>query len=526
MDESKKKPDEVVIPMQMTTKIERYTDYALKHLTTKLTEEGQPHTYLKKQKNWLAHPLRGKWLKGYLRKVAHTNGELLRNDDLSEIIENLYAHAEVDDHKIEVNLRVGETESGDIELDLGNIEAERVLLQNGKAILKSSGSKTLFVRPETMLPLPAPTEPGDWRLILPFLNMSKEHQFLVVAWMTFVMTHPRGKTAYPILFVRGPQGSGKSQLCRRVIRLFVDNNSAGIQILPSNVKDMAISARSQYVLMYDNVRSLTKRQSDDLCVMATGGSISTRRLYTDQEESMLAVNAPIVLNGIPNAIEEPDLASRTVTILALPIEGEKRRDDSDMAHDLQSKSGAIFQGLLDICAKALQSVPDAKVLHPERLMSFCRWLAAVEPALGMAPGALQLAYSNNLRDAALEKVGENALAVSVLNFAKTATNSRWEGTSTQLIAELNKIAPPHTIHRNSEWPQNAISLSKRLISVASMLKLQGIEIGFSHGTQRKIEIIYHPPKTGNSLDGPEEPDGNAEKNVTPINLAACGPKSE
>lgn len=509
-------------PMMMTTKVERYTDYALKHLTTRLADDGQPHTHLKKQKNRLAHPLKGRWLKGYLRKAAHSNGELLRNDDLNEIVENLYAHAEVDDTTLKISHRVSRTDEGDIELDRGDNTGERILFQNGKAISITSGSKTLFSRPETMLPLPSPAQTGDWKQLLPFLNMSEEHQHLVVAWMTFVMTHPRGDTAYPILFVRGPQGSGKSHLCRGVIRLFVDNNAAGIQLLPSNVKDMAISARSQYVLAYDNVRSLTKRQSDDLCVMATGGSISSRKLYTDHEESMLNVQAALVLNGIPNVVEEPDLASRVITALALPIDASKRRDDTEMARDLEARSAVIFKGLLDVCAETLQAVPSAKVLYPERLMSFCGWLAASEPAMGLPVGMLQKAYSNNLRDAALESVGENALAITVLNFAKAIPGKKWVGTSTQLLAELNKLAPPQTIHRSSEWPQNPIALSKRLVSVTPLLNSQGIDIGFSHGTQRQVEITYQPPGTEKAIDEPDEPDENADS-AAPPGLTDCSP---
>jgi hypothetical protein len=56
-----------------------------------------------------------------------------------------------------------------------------------------------------------------------------------------------------------------------------------------------------------------------------------------------------------------------------------------------------------------------------------------------------------------------------------------------------------------------------------MLKSQGIELGFSHGTQRQIEITYTPPKTAKPLDGLDEPVEITESNVTQLGLAACGP---
>jgi hypothetical protein len=353
--------------------------------------------------------------------------------------------------------------------------------------------------------------------------MVEEDQYLVLGWMTFGMAHPRGTAAYPILVAKGPQGSGKSQFSRGIVRSLMDNNVAGIQRFPKNIKDMAISALSQFVLIFDNARPFTKDQSDDLCVMSTGGSISSRKLYTDTDESMIPIHSAVLVNSIHDCIQEDDLISRALTILFLAIGPDNRREETEIAQDLSNKQSIIFKGLLDLCAKGLQAEASAKVLHPERMMSFCRWLAAVEPALGLSTGKLQKAYSENLRGSALEAVQDNALAVTVLNFSKALHAQKWSGTSTQLLAQLNKIAPPQTIHRQSEWPASPISLSKRLKLVAPMLKSQGVELDFSHGTQRQVEITYTPPKTAKPLDGLDGPVEITESNVTQLGLAACGP---
>jgi hypothetical protein len=344
--------------------------------------------------------------------------------------------------------------------------------------------------------------------------------------MSYCTTHPRGTCAYPALVAKGPQGSGKSELGRGVIRSLVDNNAADIQLFPKNRKDMVISSLSQYVLVYDNVRTLSPEQSDDLCVMATGGSISSRKLFTDGEEVMLPVHAPVVLNSIHNVVTEPDLASRCVTIELLPLVPGQRRDEREMKRDFTSKKEMIFRGILDLCARALQVEDSVEVLYPERLMSFSRWLAALEPAMGLPEGWLQKAFSNNLRGAALETVQDNALAITVLNFTRALPSQKWKGTSTQLLVQLNKIAPPNTIHRQAEWPQNPISLSKRLKSVAPMLQSQGVELDFSHGTKRQIEITYKLPQTVKALDVPDGLDGISNTNVQPIGLASCSPTQE
>jgi hypothetical protein len=159
-------------------------------------------------------------------------------------------------------------------------------------------------------------------------------------------------------------------------------------------------------------------------------------------------------------------------------------------------------------------------------MDFCKWLSALEPAMGLQPGELQKAYSENLQNAAFESITENALAVTVYKFAIGLPNRRWSGTATQLFSELNKKAPPQTIHLHSEWPQNPISLGKRLTAIAPVLRPQGIEIGSSHGTQRQIEITYIPPQGGPLPDGLDEPDEIANNDAEQLTLTACEPNTD
>ena len=141
----------------------------------------------------------------------------------------------------------------------------------------------------------------------------------------------------------------------------------------------------------------------------------------------------------------------------------------------------------------------------------------------MPAGRLQMAYVNNLRDAALETVRENTLAVTLLHFVSQLKEQRWAGTATQLLAALEHLAPPNTVHRQAEWPQSPISLSKRLKQLSPLLKSQGIDIDFSHGTQRQVQITYLPPESGKTIDGIEELDECADDRVQPTGLADCSP---
>jgi hypothetical protein len=307
------------------------------------------------------------------------------------------------------------------------------------------------------------------------------------------MTHPKGTSGYPLLVVAGPQGTGKSMLCR-IIRQLVDNHAAGVEMFPTDIKDIAISSHARYVLIYDNGRALTKKWSDTLCIVSTSGSIGSRKLYSDDQESLLIVHAPVVLNGIHDFIKEPDLASRCVTVQLLPLGTNARRDEQAIAQDLEQKLPTIFKGLLDLAAKCLHAESSVTVAHPERMMDFCRWLAAMEIVLNLPSEQLQKAYSANLRQAALDIVQDNVLAITVLKFAQKSNKGHWIGTATDLLTKLDKLVTQTTRRRHTEWPQSAITLGKRLKYIAPVLKPQGVTITSSHGTQRQIEISYVQPK--------------------------------
>jgi hypothetical protein len=54
--------------------------------------------------------------------------------------------------------------------------------------------------------------------------------------------------------------------------------------------------------------------SDAFCRLATGAGFSTRRLYTDSEEVIIEARRPVIVNGIGDLIQMPDLADRTLLV--------------------------------------------------------------------------------------------------------------------------------------------------------------------------------------------------------------------
>jgi hypothetical protein len=271
----------------------------------------------------------------------------------------------------------------------------------------------------------------------------------------------------------------------KILTRIIDPSSVGIQALPFNKADFAIAASNAHLLAFDNTRGVPAWISDLLCIASSGGSASSRQLYTDSEQVALLLHVALIVNGIHAFASEPDLAQRCL-VFQLPLLPEnKRRPEEQLLRDFEGDLPAILRGLYELIAKILRHLPDVQVEYPERMIDFVRWLAAMEVADGAPPGAYQFEYSDALQNGQRDSLLDNVLASALLEFSESA--GEWSGTSTELLAELNRRTPP-TTQRSKDWPNNPIALSKRIVAFQASLRTQGIQIELGRGKARNITI--------------------------------------
>jgi hypothetical protein len=205
-------------------------------------------------------------------------------------------------------------------------------------------SEAIFWRSDHSKALTLPAEKGNLDRLAKYVNIGASNFMLFVMYVTYVIANPKiTTTAYPILALLGGQGSGKSWVCKLMSRL-IDPSVIGLQVLPGNPKDLAIAAQIAHILFFDNMRLLSHKMSDALCMATNGGAITTRELYTDAGLSILRLHVALVLNGIHEFMTESDLAQRCVPIRLEPIDESKRRSEADMEKELQSDMPFIMRG--------------------------------------------------------------------------------------------------------------------------------------------------------------------------------------
>jgi len=374
------------------------------------------------------------------------------------------AQAKFDGSELQVYNRVAEWK-GNIYVDLGDPSWQVVEISSlGWSIV--SNPPVRFIRSIGMRALPTPEHGGSISLLRPFVNLTDNDWILFVCWVIEAMW-PRGP--YPILCLQGEQGTAKTTLAR-VARLLLDPFKAPMRSIPHNERDLFISASNSHIISIDNISYLPPWFSDASSRLATGGGLTTRRLWTDGEEHILEAQRPILLNGINEIGVNSDFLDRSL-VLSLPeITEKERKDDDEFWAEFAKASPLILGAFLNGVSAALRNYPTVKLERKPRMAGFAKLGSAVETDLGFKAGEFIDAYNRNRKEASHLALESSAVALQVYEFMKDKTE--WEGTHLELLRSLR----PQESGKGYPFPMSPKSLSNVLTRFKPNLRTAGITI--------------------------------------------------
>jgi hypothetical protein len=435
-------------------------------------------------------PIRNKGFKRWLaRRFFDETGGAIGSEALQSALNVIEAKAHFDGPERRVFIRVG-SHAGKLYLDLSDDAWQAVEVdKSGWRVIENPPVR--FRRAAGMKPLPTPASGGSIAMLRPFLNLQSDADFvLVVAWALAVL---RDRGPYPVLVLSGEQGSAKSSFSA-ILRALLDPNAAPLRALSREDRELFITANNGHVLTFDNVSGLPTWISDTLCRLATGGGFSTRQLYTDQDEVLFDASRPIILNGIEDIVERPDLADRGLFLTLEPIAEERRRPEEELWAAFDRERSGILGSLLDAVVEGLKRLPETRLQKPPRMADFALWATACETALWPA-GTFWSSYCAN-RDKAVEDVIDaNPLAAAVRTLMSLKVV--WTGTAADLLKDLPKVAD-EPVAKCKDWPTNPRALSGKLRRVAPFLRKMGVEVKFGdrEGRARNRIIRITAPTSG------------------------------
>jgi len=398
---------------------------------------------------------------------------------LTDALALLEARARFDGEQRQVFLRVA-GHDGHIHLDLADRQWRSVVISPGRWSVVER-PPVPFRRAKSMLALPQPRPGGSLTMLRQFINVSDDDWPLVASWLVAALL-PTGP--YPILFLHGEQGSGKSTQAR-VLRSLVDPNSAPLRAAPRELRDLALAAHNGWVISLDNLSRLPVWLSDALCRVSTGGGFATRSLKEDEDESVFDGQRPVLINGIDDLANRGDLLDRALLVHLPAIGPGKRRTEVEFWREFDECRPLIVGALIEAAATALARLPSIALPDLPRLADFAQWASAAEPSLGCAPGTIQRLYARH--KVALDRAALEACPIVEPLFT-IVSEGPWRGTVAQLVRELEQRSGAKERPRR-DWPRGFAQLSGLLRRLAPSLRAFGVEVEFVREGHRGARLI-------------------------------------
>jgi hypothetical protein len=307
-----------------------------------------------------------------------------------------------------------------------------------------------------------------------------------------MLTALRGKGPYPILAFAGEMGTAKSDACIALRRL-TDPNQAELRSVPKDEADLFIGAASSHVVALDNLSYIPPWLSDAICRLSTGGSISKRALWTDDDEHLVGAIKPVLLNGIEDVLTRSDATDRAIVIQLQPITEYSRKPEKVLWAVFEVAAPRILGALLSAISVGLRNEPDLKLDWYPRMADFALWATACEPAL-WPTGTFERAYTDN-RDEVIDSVIDADPVASAVITLMADHSDDYASTATELLKRLGEIAGDKAT-KSKSWPATPNSLSRKLRRSAPLLRRKGIEIEYGQNEgkakNRSVTIKRQP----------------------------------
>ena len=449
--------------------------------------------------------------RGFGRWVSHEfyrrRGRALSQVALSAAVNALVGEALFEGAENDVSVRLAGV-GGRVYLDLANDERHAIEIDsNGWRRVDPIEKGVRFVRREGMLALPMPEQGGDLDALRELVNVPSDDDWILVKGFLVMSLHPCGP--YPVLSINGEQGSAKSFLTR-FVRTLVDPSDTALRRPPAREEDLGVAGRSSWIVAYENVSSLSGNMSDAICCLSTGGTLTRRRLYTNEEESRIRLKRPVIVNGIVSVALRGDLADRSIPLVLPRIRREERRLEQELLAAFDALHASLLGALLDAVSCALQRVANVRLDAMERMAEFCAWVTAAEPSLGIEDGAFMEAYRSVVEDAAVDALDASPVTAPVLELLARSPGREWVGTCKELLQTLDAKRGEKRPPRG--WPQSPTAMGHALRRIAPLLRHRGVEMVEPASRERPRRYTLRlPMNDGTKTVGTDEPSGSVRQ---------------
>lgn len=451
--------------------------------------------------------IEGKDFKIYLRNAMRKNLKMktIKAEWWREMLDYLYILANEKSDKKSIYNRIGKTKDT-VLYDLSTDKYQCVEIKKGSwKIIDTPPS--VFHRDSNDKEQVVPVYDEDFDFldtIMKFFNFSTEEDAkLFSIWLISAFIPD---ITHPLLVFTGAHASGKSSACTMIQEL-ISPRAIDRMAFPKKVDDLVISLSNHCISVFDNcsARRIGEDASDILCQSVSGGVYTKRKLYSDMDTVTIPLKGMVVMNGCDSLVERPDLVSRVLQFNFTSIEGERLETDQDLMEEFQKVKpkllGFIFQALSIYMEEKEDVEVERYVIRLTEFQKVAKIINQIVFGDDEETDTIEDLLDNNKNVMTIQLLEENPVAVLILEFMKYKTE--WNGSVTKLYDELDTVALRMRMERNNRlYPKHPASLSRRLNSIASSLKLAGITFQIKpDGVCKRIYIKNHKAKKRSIVGG-------------------------
>jgi hypothetical protein len=316
------------------------------------------------------------------------------------------------------------------------------------------------------LPDPEPEDSLDVLDTLVNLKTERDRRLFKAYLATVALPHvPR-----PILGVTGAMGSGKTTVGRMAKRTW---DPTAPETVRYDARDILQKALHAYVLMFDNLNTLSEAAADTCCRLVTGEADSKRKLYTDDEDVIIELKRAVILNGINVPTDRSDVLDRSLVVELERIPDAERKTEGELWERFEAERPRLLGTLFSVLARAIALKPSLQLSRRPRLADWGEYAAAVYEAMGWGAETLLEDWDEVVKVQNQATLDGSPVAQVIIRFVEDEGD--FSGTSSELHNELKPVAEKLGVDRDKAWPKSARSLWRRIKEVLSLLLAAGIE---------------------------------------------------
>ena len=208
------------------------------------------------------------------------------------------------------------------------------------------------------------------------------------------------------------------------------------------------------------------------CSISTGGTYSTRELFTSLGTTTINLKHPCIINGITELARNQDLIDRVVRIEV--SKSEAYIPEPKLMERFEQARPEILGGLLQLLSDALRVLPEMRGhTYRDRMADFIMLGEAVFKARNKASTTFSDLYLNKKREAVVSAIESSPVLAALKKYMNQQREYR--GNYQTLLDELRLPAYSHSRDR---LPYAARGLSQIIKRNLSALSLIGINFEF------------------------------------------------